>query len=284
MNPKTSSEWFRWMHNILAWLASATFLASINELFAGTTLVWNFKHIQYQLPTWNRLGWLTMIFVEFSIFAGTLTWLFRNKSSTTQEPSMSKNFFVKKSFIYIVFGFAFGISIFQAFFSHRFYIPNGLNFPGLIMATIVGMLSAAISAVVGRKLCTLDAEPDFWNFEVKRWVLPFIIVAIVVPAISNLIGTLLRESPLLIVGLIMCNTLLTPLAYCILTARISKNRLAHVCFSAILAWLIAAPLHLIHEQPLQLWFAAFPLSALLAITGYLAAQGTKAIRSHSVAL
>ncbi|WP_150809634.1 hypothetical protein [Pandoraea sputorum] len=195
---------------------------------------------------------------------------------------MKKNFFIKKSSIYVAFGFVFGISTFQSFFI--LYSPDGFSIAGLAISVTVGSLSAAISAIVGRKLGALDDEPEFWNFEFRRWIFPFIVVALVLPAIGSIIEIVLQGSPLLIVALTVCNLLLTPLAYCILTARILKNRLAHVFFSALLTWLISAPLHLIYKQPLQLWFAIFPLTALLAITGYLAAQGTKAIRSRSVGI
>ncbi|MFK0377746.1 hypothetical protein [Pandoraea sp. NPDC090278] len=197
---------------------------------------------------------------------------------------MKKNFFIKKSSIYVAFGSALGISIFQSFFTPIFYNPDGFSIAGLAMSAIVGILSVNISATVGRRLNALDDEPEFWNFEFRRWIFPFIVVALVVPAIGHIIGIVLQGSPLLIVALTMCNFLLNPLAYCILTARILKNRLAHVFFSALLTWLISAPLHLIYKQPLQIWFAVFPVSALLAITGYLAAQGTKAIRSRAVGI
>lgn len=225
-----------------------------------------------------------MYFVGLSVFSGTLTWLFLQKPLTAQKPNMKKNFFIKKSFIYVAFGSAFGISIFQLFFILIFYSPDGFSIAGLAMSVIFGSLSTAISAIVGRRLGALDEEAEFWNFEFRRWIFPFIVVAPVVPAIGHIIEIVLQGSPLLIVALTVCNLLLTPLAYCILTACILKNRLAHVFFSALLTWLISAPLHLIHKQPLQLWFATFPLTALLAITGYLAAQGTKAIRSRSVGI
>jgi hypothetical protein len=68
-----------------------------------------------------------------------------------------------------------------------------------------------------------------------------------------------------------------------LAERARSRRHRHGCCVGV-AWLILVPLYLTNKKPLQLWFVAFPYSALLAIIGYLVAQGTKAIRDRPVEL
>jgi hypothetical protein len=153
-----------------------------------------------------------------------------------------------------------------------------------IVAGGVGALACFLARIAGKWLNTFDGKSDYWCLETRRWTVPFVLLALVPPVAGICVGLFMQGSSTLIVGFFMANTLLTPLMYWNLTNRIEKNRLSHVCFSVLLAWLILVPLYLINKRPLQLWFVAFPYSALLAIIGYLVAQGTKAIRDRSVEL
>ncbi|WP_257127963.1 hypothetical protein [Burkholderia sp. MSMB1835] len=67
------------MHLVLIWLISMGIGITIIELIAGPAMIWLFKDIPYQLPTWNRAGRMVAFVVAFSLFAGTVTWFAEKK-------------------------------------------------------------------------------------------------------------------------------------------------------------------------------------------------------------
>lgn len=81
MSPKTSFEWFRWMHHVLLWLIAMGIGITIIELAAGPAVLWLLNDTPYQLPTWSRAGRVVMFVALFSLFAGTVTWFSEKKSS-----------------------------------------------------------------------------------------------------------------------------------------------------------------------------------------------------------
>ncbi|MEM5434495.1 hypothetical protein [Paraburkholderia diazotrophica] len=188
----------------------------------------------------------------------------------------------KKIRLYSAFGVVFALAIFEGFFAGLFDQTHGFNFARCIVAGAVGAIGCKLAQLVGRRLNAHEGDSTEWQFRLRQWFVPFLLVAVVPPLGGIGIGYLLRGTPLVAIGLMSSNVLLTPLVYGILTGRIANDRLAHVCFSVLLAWLVAMPVYVLTRQPLQLWFAAFPFSALLAIVGYLAAQGTAAIRSRAI--
>ncbi|MEX3956603.1 hypothetical protein [Trinickia sp. EG282A] len=190
----------------------------------------------------------------------------------------------KRMFVYSAFGGMIAISSFEGFFRGMFDQSAGFNLWEFLIAGIVGACGWGISHRVARKLNALSCLSTDWHLEIGRWFLPFVLIAFVPPILGVLVGYLLRENPIVFITLIWINVIMTPLMYSILVMRVAKEPLVHVCFSSLLAWLFTLPVFLLGGQPPQFWFASFPFSALLAVFGYLAAQGVKAIRDRSVAL
>ncbi|WP_081077271.1 hypothetical protein [Burkholderia pseudomultivorans] len=81
MKPKTSFELFRWMYYVLLWFIATTLIVAISELVAGPALQWLLNDIAYQLPTWSRVGRLTVFVVVSSLTIGTLIWFCEKKNS-----------------------------------------------------------------------------------------------------------------------------------------------------------------------------------------------------------
>jgi uncharacterized protein YybS (DUF2232 family) len=81
MKPKTRFEWLLWRYYVVLWLTCTVLIVMISELIATPTLRWLFHDIPYHLPTWNRAGRMAAFVVLFSLFAGTLTWLYEKRSS-----------------------------------------------------------------------------------------------------------------------------------------------------------------------------------------------------------
>lgn len=186
--------------------------------------------------------------------------------------------------LYSVLGLMFAIATFEGFFTGLFDHTHGFNFTQCMVAGAIGAFGSALAKVAGRRLNALEGDSAEWQLQVGRWLFPFLLVAIVPPLGGVCIGYFLRDTPLLAIGLMGSNVVLSPLVYGILTARVAKDRFAHVCFSLLLAWFIALSIYLLTKQSLTYWFAAFPFAALLAVVGYLTAQGLTAIRSRAIAL
>ncbi|KVM98997.1 hypothetical protein [Burkholderia diffusa] len=81
MKLKTSFELFRWTHYFLTWFIGMGLCITIIELAAGPALQWLFYDIPYQLPTWDRVGRLTVFVVVSSLLIGTLIWFYEKKRS-----------------------------------------------------------------------------------------------------------------------------------------------------------------------------------------------------------
>ena len=86
---------------------------------------------------------------------------------------------------------------------------------------------------------------------------------------------------IVVVSVIM---LLTPALYASMTTILTRDRLAHVCFSTMLVWVIWLPFFIAERHSLQQWYSAFLWMGSLAVIGYLVAQGLRAIRGKSVIL
>lgn len=190
----------------------------------------------------------------------------------------------KRMFVYSAFGGMIATASFEGFSGGVFDRSAGFNFWSLFVATIVGAFGWAIAHRIGRKLNALACLPNDWRLDTGRWLFPFVLAVVVPPMLGASIGYLLRGNPIVVIALMWTNVVTTPLIYCLLAMRVTREPLVHVCFSSLLAWLFTLPAFMLNGQPLQFWFAGFPFSALLAVVGYLAAQGLKAIRDRSVAL
>ncbi|WP_179402877.1 hypothetical protein [Burkholderia guangdongensis] len=185
--------------------------------------------------------------------------------------------------VYSIFGAVLAISLFEGF-GAPFIRSADFDFRVMFMAGGASALGFGIFRRIGRKLNALADLPNDWRLETGRWFFPFLLIALMPPMLGAFIGYLLRESPMAVIALMSANVVLTPLTYGILAMRVTKEPLVHVCFSSLLAWSLMLPFGMLNGQPPQLWFAGFPFSALLAVVGYLAAQGIKAIRNRFVAI
>ncbi|WP_439889622.1 hypothetical protein ACS7SF_09860 [Ralstonia sp. 25C] len=190
----------------------------------------------------------------------------------------------KTSQLCTVFGVAYALAIFEAYFTAGFDHSAGLNPLETLVAALVGAVGAAIGRAAGQRMLASRPDSDRWQFDVRRWSIPFGLALVMPPLAGQAILYLMAGNPALVLLLTVANFVLTPVLFALLAMKLERDRLAHVCFSALAIWAIQLPFSLMAKQPLQLWFAAFTSMGLLAIAGYLIAQGVNAVRSRAVAL
>lgn len=186
--------------------------------------------------------------------------------------------------LFALFGTAYAISVFEALFTGWFDHQNGLNLTQVLVAGLVGAFGAKVGQMTGKRVIARYPGAEFWRLDWRRWVLPFLLALIVLPLTGIAVGYWLRANPVVLIVLTVSNFILTPVVYGVVAVVPKKDRLAHVCFTALSIWLIGLPFSIANQQPLQTWFAAFTSMGLLAIAGYLIAQGLNAIRGKPVVL
>jgi hypothetical protein len=187
-------------------------------------------------------------------------------------------------FIYTAFGGMFVVATFQGFFYGVFGYSSGFNSWSMFVSFLVGAFGWGISYRIAQRLNAFANVPTDWQLDLGRWLLPFLVAVILPGLLGGVIGVLLHGSATLGIVMTVTNVVVTLVVHWTIATRVSREPLTHVCFSALLIWLISLPLTFFVGQSLQFWFASFPFSAFLALIGYLTAQGVKAIRTHSVPL
>ncbi|WP_175946494.1 hypothetical protein [Burkholderia pyrrocinia] len=186
--------------------------------------------------------------------------------------------------LYTCFGTLYALAVFEGYFTPLFAHQDGFNVVQMFVAGLVAAIGAKGGQIVGRRVISLHPETELWRFDFRRWIGPYLAVLILLPLTGAVIGYVLRGNPVLVIAMAASNFILTPILFVVMTRSLKRDRLAHICFSALSTWLIWLPFSIIQKQPLQLWFAAFTSAGLLAIAGYLMAQGLESIRRRPMVL
>ncbi|MET3449708.1 hypothetical protein [Ralstonia sp. 1138] len=187
--------------------------------------------------------------------------------------------------LYAFFGVAYAVAIFEALLAPLFEHESGLNVGEVFVASLFGVLGVTIGQWVGRRLVAAHPETQTWRLGVYRWILSFLAVLVIEPLLGSVAGIVFRGSPMFTIVAVISHFVLTPALFAFMASVVRHDRLAHVCFSALVNWFLWLPFAIdATVVPLRAWFAAFASTGLLAVAGYLIAQGLDAVRGKPLIL
>lgn len=81
MKPKTSFEMYRWLYFFILWVIAMSGIVLLSEFAVGPAIQWLFNDIPYSLPTWHRLGRMSLFVLFMGLFGGGVCWFYEKKSS-----------------------------------------------------------------------------------------------------------------------------------------------------------------------------------------------------------
>jgi hypothetical protein len=82
MKSEMKFELWRWGYFVILFLLTGLIGILLIGLFLAVPfLLWLFHDIPYALPTWDRIGRVSLLVLFIGLFAGTVTWYHEKRST-----------------------------------------------------------------------------------------------------------------------------------------------------------------------------------------------------------